>query len=483
MGKNNNSDIKIKRINEKTVSLIHFAADCVALLLGHLFFFFNYQLPYNDIFQFYLPRFLHSYAIIISPIVIVFLWLFGFYLSGHYTVPARKSGLQIFGPTITTSFIISILFFFTLVNYTPINLQQDYISLFIRYFLIFFVVVFSFRMLIISRLQQLIRKGKVAYLSILVGNNDKALEIVEDYITNKNHYGHRIIGYVKDVKNGHDFTNDLPLLGDLSELEKIMQNLSVDEAIVSLPHSHHIDVNKAINILRQKDILIKLSSDINDMIEGSVRNQNLESLPYIIIGNNKMPVWQSVFKRSFDFTLALLALLISSPFSLIIALGVKLSSKGPIFFKQERIGKHKKPFTIYKFRSMYVDAEKEGPSLSSENDPRITPFGRFLRKWRFDELPQFINVIMGDMSFVGPRPERKYFIDQIIPTAPHYALLFSVRPGITSWGMVKYGYAENISQMIDRLQYDILYLENRTLVIDFKIMLYTLRTIISGEGK
>jgi exopolysaccharide biosynthesis polyprenyl glycosylphosphotransferase len=455
----------------------------MAITIGHVFFFFNYQLPYNDIFQFYLPNFLNPFATIISPIVIILIWLFGFYLSGHYTTPARKSGLQIFGPTITTSLAVAILFFFTLINYTHINIQQEYIALFTRYFFIFFILIYTFRMLIISRLQHLIKKGKVGYFSVLIGNNNKALEVIRDYNASKNNHDYRIVGYIRDKKNGHDFTGDIPLLGDLSDLDKIIQNISVDEAIVSLPHSHHTDVNKAINSLRQQEILIKLSTDINDMIEGTVRTQNLESLPYIIIGNNKIPVWQCILKLTFDFTMALLALVIISPISLLIALGVKLSSKGPIFFTQERIGKHKKPFTIYKFRSMYVDAEKEGPSLSSENDPRITPLGRFMRKWRLDELPQFINVIMGDMSFVGPRPERKYFIDQILPLAPHYALLFSVRPGITSWGMVKYGYAENISQMIDRLQYDILYLENRTLVIDFKIMLYTLRTIISGKGK
>jgi lipopolysaccharide/colanic/teichoic acid biosynthesis glycosyltransferase len=159
-----------------------------------------------------------------------------------------------------------------------------------------------------------------------------------------------------------------------------------------------------------------------------------------------------------------------------------LSSRGPLFYKQERIGKNGKPFTIYKFRSMYVDAEQNGPELSSEKDPRITPFGRFMRKSRLDEIPNFINVLKGDMSLVGPRPERQHFIDQIIEKAPQYIQLLKVRPGITSWGQVKYGYAKNIDEMVRRMKYDLIYLDNMSLYVDFKIMIYTFLTILKRKG-
>lgn len=195
-----------------------------------------------------------------------------------------------------------------------------------------------------------------------------------------------------------------------------------------------------------------------------------------------MPKWQLVVKSVFDYVVAFTALLLSFPLMLILAAGVKLSSKGPVFYRQERVGRHGKTFMIFKFRSMYTDAEKGGPGLSSLQDDRVTPFGRFMRRARFDEIPNFVNVLKGDMSLVGPRPERGFYISQIARRSPQYLSLLQIKPGITSLGQVGYGYAENVDQMIIRSRYDLNYLRNRSLAADLKILLMTVSTVIRGKG-
>ena len=177
-----------------------------------------------------------------------------------------------------------------------------------------------------------------------------------------------------------------------------------------------------------------------------------------------------------------LSLILLLPVMSVVALAIKLDSKGPVFYHQERIGYRRRPFKIHKFRTMVAEAEPNGPQLSSENDMRITHIGRFLRKYRIDEIPQFWNVLKGEMAFVGPRPERAYYIEKIIRVAPYYTLLQQVRPGLTSWGMVKFGYATTVEEMVERSKYDLIYIGNMSLTVDVKILIYTIRTVLTGKG-
>ena len=233
----------------------------------------------------------------------------------------------------------------------------------------------------------------------------------------------------------------------------------------------------------KNNVFIKVVPNVYDYLLGSVKSSHIMGAPLIEVSPNILSNWESAVKRAFDLAFSITALICLSPVYATLALAVKLNSPGPVFYRQERVGRNGEPFMIVKFRSMYIDAEKFGPALSKDKDPRITPVGRFLRKTRLDELPQFWNVLKGEMGIVGPRPERQFFIDKIVKVAPHYRHLHKVRPGVTSWGQVKYGYAENVEEMVERLKYDILYIENISLLLDIKIILYTIIVMIEGRGK
>ncbi|MBK6364785.1 MAG: sugar transferase [Saprospiraceae bacterium] len=413
-------------------------------------------------------------------------WLTLYFIFDKYRDIYRISRLETLKITFFISFMGSLILLFTVVTDDKVLEYISYFSLFIRLFLLNFLITSIARMIILTIASKRLKSGKIQYNTLIIGGDKNAVELYEEIIGRPYSLGHRFVGFI-DVngKSKNVLAKHLPKLGMLEDIKEVINEHYIEEVIVAVETSEHNKLKQILDVLFDfsEEILIKVIPDTYDIMLGTVKMNHIYGAVLIEIEQELMPNWQKVVKRLMDISISLLALIILIPLILYTLIRVKLSSQGPVFYRQERIGLNGKPFDIYKFRSMFLDSEPTGPRLSHDDDDRVTNWGKVMRKWRLDEIPQFFNVLKGDMAIVGPRPERRYYIEQISSEAPHYKHLLKVRPGITSWGQVKYGYASNVKQMIQRLQYDILYIENMSLSLDLKIMFYTVVVLLQGKGK
>jgi len=408
-----------------------------------------------------------------------FVALFVHYISGFYIKIDKQSKLTIILSTFLSSVLIAtIVFFLFMIDDIKVSNSYYYVSL-TTLFLIFFSTTLFSRLIVFNDIAKRYRSKTWSINTIIIGTGENATRIAE--VLSKNSERNILKGFVS-VDN---LSTQLPkeqILGGFNQIESIIENQEVEEAIIALDNPDELKLFGYINTLYKYNIEIRFTPRLYEILTGSARIGSAGMQPLVSLTEVHMASWQIATKRIFDIVLSSIMLVLLFPVFVYFAIAIKLDSKGPIHYKQERIGRYGKPFFILKFRSMYVDSENGTPKLSSTDDERITRIGRMLRKFRIDELPQFWNILKGEMSIVGPRPERKFYINQIIEQAPYYCLLYKIRPGLTSWGPIKIGYSDTIEKMVERLNYDIIYMEDMSLFNDLRILILTIEILFKGKG-
>ncbi|MDP4277082.1 MAG: sugar transferase [Bacteroidota bacterium] len=440
------------------------------------FFVFRSTIEFHSLSSFLL----NAKAIVLSLIIPAF-WVLVYHFSGYYVSPRRKTNLgDLLNTAISTLAGVLIVFFVVVVNDYP-KTPSLYYEIILAYYGIHFLFCWLFRFMLTGPMIVKQSKGTCNVPAVIIGTGENAAKLLGEF--NRFHCSqfYQVMGCVRIDQTGDQLPADM-ILGNLSDLKIIIHRYRIEELFVAIDGQESAQTHNLLNQLYQYRLPVKAAANPHDILSGKVSLFALFGIPMVNLTPAPMPVWQQKIKQVTDRVAALICLILLLPVYLYLAVRVRKDAPGCIIFTQDRVGKDGKPFTIYKFRTMFQGSEEDVPQLSCKNDPRVTPFGRFMRKYRLDELPQFFNVLKGDMALVGPRPERQFFVDQIIEKAPHYYLTQHVLPGITSWGMVKYGYANTVEKMIRRLDYDILYLENQSLLIDLKILIFTLKPLFGGKG-
>lgn len=470
-------------MNQTRRIILHIIVDWIAASMSWLGLFLfrksfieaskhGYEIPVN-----------YDDNLLLGMILVPLFWILLHGISGYYNYIFRRSRLKELEHTFNSTVIGVIFLFFTLILDDSISNYRDYYLSIALLFGFQFSSTLILRLIIVTKTIHNVKNRVWGYNTLIVGCGDRALNLYQELNSAKKSEGFFIKGFVKikDECQLQDFGTKV--LGHWSELPRLIKEMHIEDIILCAEASEADNVTPIIDCVQNEEIHLKIMPDQFSLVLGMVKMNNILGAMLVEVDFEVMPTWQKVLKRIIDIFVSVMALVLLTPIFLIIALIIKFDSKGPIFFTQPRIGFKGKFFDIIKFRSMKVDAESQGPQLSHDLDERRTKVGIILRQTRLDELPQFINVLMGQMSLVGPRPEREFFKEQIVDREPIYQRLQRIKPGITSWGQIKYGYASNVDEMIDRMKYDILYLENMSLGLDFKIMLYTALIMIQGRGK
>jgi exopolysaccharide biosynthesis polyprenyl glycosylphosphotransferase len=471
-------------MNNRRHTLKYIIIDLISASLAWILFnLFRKKIIESSVFGADIPLEV-SQTLIISTLLVSVFWVSMYYFSGYYYNIYRKSRLQELVQTLLASLFGNIFLFFALILDDVISNYSDYYYLFVALMGIHFLLTYLPRVLLTSMTIKNIRNGTIGFNTLIIGSGSRALEIVNSYSHQNKKAGYRFVGFIEPGdKQNNKLSEYCPDLGHFDSIEQIIRDYRIVYVIVAIDPSKHDEIGRVIRSLQFYNVSIRIMPDLFEILIGQTELALMDATPLLVVSSHQMPVWERNVKEILDKCISAFLLIFFAPVFLFVAIGVKMGSKGPVIYKQKRVGLNGAEFTIYKFRSMYEGAEKNGPELSSSNDVRITHFGKFLRKNRLDELPQFYNVLKGDMSLVGPRPERRYFIDRIIDKAPEYMMLLKTKPGITSLGQVKYGYAENLEQMLNRLKFDIIYMKNMSLYLDFKILIFTLITLLKQNGK